>query len=562
MHRKISRTTKAITLSLVLCTLPMLAQADPVENRDGIPNAGSLLNELEPERHITPRPNQPKIDVNVPQKEEAQVEASVFVRQIVFDSEDMPVNDRFQYLTVGHVRRMQTFKDMQQVAAEATNALRKEGYMTALAYVPVQDLQNGVLHIKVMIGRYGDINIKNTSAMTDERVLGFLYPLKPGKFINSRSLNKSLLVLNAIPGLKAKASLAPGTKRDTAKLNIDVERLERQGAYLFVDNYGSKSTGRWRYGADYHYDNLTHVGDQIDLSFLSSFKGIRNWQGQYSIPVGREGANLRFMASHMNYDLGDRWSYMDSSGLADTYEVGITVPMKRTLHESSFYDIAFRNRALEDSWFGNKLESKKTSNVLALEVHGYGRDKNDSISYSIAHNFGHLSLDTDYARATDRLGTAGEFNKSNASFYYIHMFDDRWQLHFSGSGQYGWDNLDSSENFYIGGANGVRAFPQGEVGGNSGILGTLEARYQTGVQGLQLTAFVDAGRIKYDKDPLPTDTSDKLRNLAGIGLGAIYSKSRDWYAKFDWATPLGSHRSIADGKDINNTFWLRVVKQF
>jgi len=434
--------------------------------------------------------------------------------------------------------------------------------MTALAYVPAQDINDGILHVKVMIGRYGDIDIKNTSQLTDERLLGFLYPMRPGKLINANPLNKSLLVLNEIPGIKAKAGLEPGKKRGTAKLVITAETLEKQGGYVFVDNYGSKSTGEWRYGVDYHYNNLTHVGDQIDVSYLTSFKGIGNWQARYGIPVGREGANLRFVASHMNYDLGDRWSNLNSTGMANTYEVGITFPMKRTLQDSSFFDIAYRNRAISDSWFDDMLVSKKSSNVLALEIHGYGRDRKDSISYSLAHTFGHLRMDTPYAQSTDLLGRAGEFAKSNASFYYIHQFDDRWQLHLSGSGQYGWDNLDSSEDFYIGGAGGVRAFPQGEVGGDSGLLGTVEARYRTGIPELQLTAFVDAGRIKYDKNPLPSDTSDKIRNIAGIGLGFIYSKSRNWYAKFDWATPLGNHYSSADGEDIHNTYWLRVVKQF
>ncbi len=556
------RTASAIILGMLLCTVPMLGHAAAVENRTGIPNAGSILNELEPERRITPRPSQPKIDVNVPQKEEAQVEASVFVRKIVFESQDMDVHDKFQYLTEGKTRRQMTFKDMQQIALNVTNALRAEGYMTALAYVPVQDISDGVLRIKIMIGRYGDIDIHNTSQMTDNRVLRFLYQLKPGKLIDAKQLNKSLLVLNNIPGLKAKASLAPGTKRGTAKLSLDVETLEKQGAYLYVDNYGSSSTGRWRTGVDYHYDNLTRIGDQLDVSFLDSFKGIKNWQGQYSVPVGREGATLRFLASHMNYDLGERWSYMDSNGLANTYEVGLTLPMKRTLHDSSFFDIAFRNRALDDTWFSNQLESKKTTNTLAMEVHGYGRDKNDSISYSLAHSLGHLRMDSQYAKDTDLLNKAGGFEKTNASFYYIHQFDDKWQLHFSGSGQYAWDNLDSSENFYIGGANGVRAFPQGEVGGNNGILGTLEARYNTKLEGLQLTAFIDAGRIKYDHQALSTDTSDTTRNLAGYGIGVIFSKSRDWYAKFDWARPWGSHYSVADGKKIDNMLWLRVVKQF
>ena len=91
-------------------------------------------------------------------------------------------------------------------------------------------------------------------------------------------------------------------------------------------------------------------------------------------------------------------------------------------------------------------------------------------------------------------------NSVMGSFYYINQLNDRWQLHLSVSGQYGWNNLDSSEDFYIGGADAVRAFPQGETGGDSGLLGTLEFRYRTSIDGLTLTAFVDGGRVFYNHD--------------------------------------------------------------
>ena len=136
--------------------------------------------------------------------------------------------------------------------------------------------------------------------------------------------------------------------------------------------------------------------------------------------------------------------------------------------------------------------------------------------------------------------------------YYIHEIDRNWQLHVSMSGQYGWTPLDSSEQFYISGADAVRAFVQGEAGGRSGLLGTVEIRRSLGIPGLMATAFVDVGRIM----------GDGTKDLAGAGLGLIYQKSRDWYGKFDWATPLGCHYSESLGKDVTSTAWLRLVKQF
>jgi hemolysin activation/secretion protein len=89
----------------------------------------------------------------------------------------------------------------------------------------------------------------------------------------------------------------------------------------------------------------------------------------------------------------------------------------------------------------------------------------------------------------------------------------------------------------------------------------IEFRYQTGLPGLQLTAFADAGRVFHNTHN-EEFTGENVRNLAGVGLGFIYNKYRDWYAKFDWATPWGNHYSNSEGSKIHNTYWFRLVKQF
>lgn len=555
--------SSAILVSLVL-TMPFIAEAAEASasrTGKGAPDAGVLLNELEPGRHLTPNPAQPKISVTVPKAQEGSQDLKSRIDKVVFECPDMEISGLLQNVVDKNIHKEMTFSDMQGLALAATEELRAQGYMMAIVYVPVQEISNNTLYLKAAIGRYGDIAITNTSKMVDSRALGFTYGLRPGQLINEKPLDKSLLILNEIPGMQVKASMEPGKKAGTAKLLLDFQNLEREGGYIYVDNYGSKATGRFRYGGNYHINNLSRVGDQIDLSYLASTKSMRNYQLRYSIPVANDGAIARIAYSHMNYNLGDKYSFLNAYGIANTWEFGITVPMKRTLTHSSFYDIAYRHRELRDDMYEGAVNGNKSSDTLDFEIRGYMRGKKDSMSYSVSHLFGNLALNNDYTRALDTyLQSAGHYSKSGASIYYLRQFNDRWQAHLSVSGQYAWNNLDSSEDFYIGGADGVRAFPQGETGGDSGILGTLEFRYRTNIPGLQATAFIDAGRVFYNHDNTYI-SGDNVRNLAGIGMGLIYTKSRDWYAKFDWATPLGDHYSTSDGNTLHNMFWFRIVKQ-
>jgi hemolysin activation/secretion protein len=56
-------------------------------------------------------------------------------------------------------------------------------------------------------------------------------------------------------------------------------------------------------------------------------------------------------------------------------------------------------------------------------------------------------------------------------------------LYASFSGQRASKNLDSSEEFFLGGPNGVRAYPQGEGAGDEGWLSRLELRHGAGPHG-------------------------------------------------------------------------------
>lgn len=57
------------------------------------------------------------------------------------------------------------------------------------------------------------------------------------------------------------------------------------------------------------------------------------------------------------------------------------------------------------------------------------------------------------------------------------------------------DNLDSSEDFSLGGISGVRAYPANEATGDQGTLAAIELNQRL-TSHLNLFAFYDYGRIK------------------------------------------------------------------
>lgn len=572
---------KAILVALAVLAIPCSGYARqsimPVD-------AGQLLHELEPERHVLPDPKVPDVKLDIEQPAPAVSEAKVFVKSInfnwledeklanmkdtdchaVFANEKEHLSIKSHKLVDGRLGKELTFKELVGIAEEASNQLRDLGYPTALVYMPRQNMQNGELKMNVMLGTYGDIVLTNNSMLTDKRNAGFMAAVKPGDLIYNPALNRRLLIMNELAGVQARANLAPGEKPGTAKLIVESDCLEKQGAAVYVDNHGSKATGRYRLGASYHYNNLNKTGDQLQANYMiSNKKGMHNYSFQYESPFDREGSKARVAFSRMTYDFTGK-SGLKSVGNANTFEVGVTQPMERELKRSNFIDYTYRHRSITDSLASN--EFKKYTDYGEISLKGYTRRMKDMFSYELGYGIGRLGAKSELVRSTMNTNMYGHdildqwYEKVNANFYYVHNFSKVTSVHISGSAQHSLStNLDSSEQMFIGGPYAVRAFDSGRANGDCGALGTVEFRYKTDIEGLQLTAFYDVGYVRFNRYRYDF-TNSNSETLAGAGIGLIYQNSRKWYAKVDYAIPLSS-RGSEPNKAANHRLWFRVVKQ-
>lgn len=207
---------------------------------------------------------------------------------------------------------------------------------------------------------------------------------------------------------------------------LKVFDLEREGSYLSYDNYGSKSTGRNRFGIEYHYNNLTNVGDQISLSGMTSTDDLHNFQLRYIVPVGSNGASLHLTAGQMNYVLGGQYDYLNADGLTNTYELGVSVPLHRTYAQSLFYSINVRHRDIHDYILSGMYGTEKASDSIEGDLYGYYRDGRNSFSWTVGHVAGDLSLRRNNYSAPDasvitisRLWTSTTSTTSTATGSFI-----------------------------------------------------------------------------------------------------------------------------------------------
>ena len=90
--------------------------------------------------------------------------------------------------------------------------------------------------------------------------------------------------------------------------------------------------------------------------------------------------------------------------------------------------------------------------------------------------------------------TAGHYVKGNFNISRQQVLTQNASLFLSFNAQKANKNLDSSEKIYLGGANGVRAYPSNEGGGSDGQTLSIELRERL-FEVWTLAGFYDQGRV-------------------------------------------------------------------
>ncbi|MBT6297252.1 MAG: ShlB/FhaC/HecB family hemolysin secretion/activation protein, partial [Nitrospina sp.] len=156
------------------------------------------------------------------------------------------------------------------MATEITALYATKGYFLTRAFVPQQEIFDGVVKIKVMEGRIGKITVKGNKKYDAKDFLNMMKSVQEEKVLREQTLENKLLELNSMLGIKARSILRRGELPGTSDLVLDVTESSR---YLFsydMDNFGSLFTGQNRFGLNGTVGNILTLGDQFSTRWVTS----------------------------------------------------------------------------------------------------------------------------------------------------------------------------------------------------------------------------------------------------------------------------------------------------
>ena len=96
---------------------------------------------------------------DAPSADEADTKISFELKQVVLDSSEVLTTDELKSVTDAYIGRQTTLKDLREMADRITGLYRDKGYMTCGAVLPPQRIHDGVVEIRLIEGKTGEISV-------------------------------------------------------------------------------------------------------------------------------------------------------------------------------------------------------------------------------------------------------------------------------------------------------------------------------------------------------------------------------------------------------------------
>lgn len=525
------------------------------------PDAGSLMQQLERERKPALPPKALPTEPAQPPAMQPQPGTSVTVRSFRFVGNSLLSAAQLDPAVTSYLNRPLDLAQLQAASAAVAEVYRAAGWIVR-AYLPRQDIADGVVTIQILEAVFGGVVLEGTPAgrVGLEQIRRDIQEQqKVGELLNADALDRALLIADDLPGVAVAGSLREGAQPGQTDLVLKMADEPLAVGEVNLDNTGARSTGANRLSANLYLNSPLNRGDLLSANYIHS-EGSDYLRVAATSPIGLGGWRIGANVSSMHYRMvvaefatGDFKGTSDSAGLEASY------PLVRSRLQNLYFNAGADFKSFDNQAIGGTATRYKAK-TLTLGLTGNLFDRvggGGANSASLVLTHGQLDLAGSPNQASDATSTQseGSFAKLRYSASRQQSITDDLSFYGALSGQWADKNLDSSEKFYLGGSGGVRAYPGNEAGGAHGHLLSLELRMRL-LQGFNLTGFYDVGSVATNQNnnfigaPALNDYS-----LKGAGLALAWQGTSGLTAKATWARRIGDNpNTTAAGNDQDGSY--------
>ena len=453
------------------------------------------------------------------------------------------------------------YGDVQRAIEALRQRYRAGGFSVVWVVAPEQDLDQGVVTLRVIETRIGKVTIQGNRFFDDLNIRASLPALREEVSPRAGDLSANAQLCNENPAKQVDVVLRPGEKQSVVDATVEVIDVRPLKGFLTFDNTGNPQTGDFRLGVGMQHANLfnrDHVGTLNYVTSPGKEDQVSLYSGSYRLPLYSLGDSMDFIIAYSDVSAGTAQTVagpLAFSGQGAVYGLRYNQLLKRRGEYSHRLVYGLDYRAYEnDCTLGNfgatgcgPAAVDVTVRPVSLAYSGnWAKPGRISDFYvTLSHNI----PGADNGKESDfNAARPSPYGGDGASSHYtilrlgastVKAFESNWQVRAAFNAQYTDDALVSGEQFGIAGATSVRGFLEREIVRDTGYFVNLEL-YTPNLAGElipgegNLRGLLFCDLAKAANNPLAGE-AEQDTSIASIGAGLRWNIQRNFNLRFDLA---------------------------
>ena len=453
---------------------------------------------------------------------------------------------------------MKTIDDVEKARTALEKTYQDAGYLTVSVSIPQQDVDEGVVTLKVTEGTVERLRIKDAKYTSLAEVKSRVTEFSEGKVPHFPTAQAQLGTVNRGQNRQVTPVLRPGKSPGKVEVDLKVQdQLPLHGNLELNDRYAPNTT-ETRLNGGLRYENLWQKDHSIGLSFQVSpqdLNEVRVLSSTYLIPR----LNGDYFAAYGVISDSDIAAVGDVNVIGRGYILGARyihpLPLLENYYHSATVGVDYKDFDESVNLSGIPgFDSPITYTAFMLGYDGTYQTKTYQTQLNIAANFSVRGLyNNEQEFDNRRLGAKPNYVYLKTDVKHTQKLPNDWALQARLSTQLASGPLIGIEQFTIGGVDSVRGYLEAQALGDYGYFASLELRtppmkkyFNEYIKDMYSFLFIDAGRASI-YEPLPNQ--DNSKELYSVGLGLKLKGAKGVFTNLDYAHALKASGDIDKGDD-------------
>jgi hemolysin activation/secretion protein len=471
---------------------------------------------------------------------------TVLVKAITFTGNTVIATETLDSLTEEFKNQDLTWDEIKSIADSVTMAYQELGYILAKAYVPEQEIKDGVLEIRIVEGNVGKLEVKGNKYYHERVIKRYFRPQMKHGVIRERMLESALLLTKEIPSVETRVVLKKGEKPGTADMLLDTKDSAAVKLSLDYNNFGHPLTGEDRYGTKIEFTD-PWWGNTLKLRGVTGNDPDDSKLGSVglAVPVSTYGTKVLFNYMNGNYLVGRELADLGLEGKSRIYGTGLYQPFIKT-GTMNLSTTAHFERKYSKSFIDGEISTLDKLNTYGLTIEFDNLDRFLGKNIAII-DYSHGRILQKHDIPLSKIKADVRFNIYRLDVARIQKIYGYTNLMVRGSGQLTPNRVVSIEQKSLGGYGSVRGHEPALQMGDAGYTITGELMFappliaektifgQRIAQMMQFAVFFDHGGV-YTSHLKAGEIGNEYLNGFGGGIRLFYKEL--FRFKFDIARPI------------------------